>query len=370
MRISRFLAVLFTAVFSTVLFSCSTDEEQSSKGKVDTTSITVKKGELAASIRLTTSVAWSAYTSDVNPDEHPAAAFEPVDWMMLHDSRGEAGENFINIELEPNYTSASRTGYVVILCQDERIVVQVVQENEEESAQLNHLLTIFQNGVVQNVDNNIFSIENGRVVAIDGEEAHLSFEYSSNKVVASGNGYTYEIQLGDRRFATEIRCSYKDGSVSENAVYKFFYYDDRIVKVEEYREGILYETTEITWNAGDISNIHTVQSSGAYTDAVFEYYDELNQSAFMLYDAQCWVDIDELEMFYYCGFLGHPTRRLVKSVTAVEVDNGEEYEFKSHTTYSFDAYGRPVNVMITETESGEYGGTYINEHSLVWTSLF
>lgn len=370
MKNPRFLAVLFAAVSSIVLFGCSTDDEQSSKGKVGTTSITVRKGETTACIKLMTTVPWSAYTSNINPDEYLASGFEPVDWIILNDSRGDAGENFINIELKPNYTSASRTGYVVILCQDERIVVPVIQENEEELAQLNQLSTIFRNGVVQNVDDNIFSIENGRVVAIDGENARLSLEYYPNKVVASGNGYAYEILLGGRRFATEIRCSYKDGSVNENVVYKFFYYDDRIAKVEEYREGGLYETTEITWENGDISNIHVTQSSGAYADAVFEYYDESNQSAFMLFDAQCWVGIDELEMFYYCGFLGHPTRRLVKSVTAVEVDNGEEYEFKSHSTYSFDADNHPINVVITETESGEYGGTYTDEHSLVWTKLF
>jgi hypothetical protein len=110
------------------LTSCSDDD---GPGKIElsngeSSKVTVAANTYSGSINFTAAAPWSAYTS-TNPSEQ-----NDVDWIHLDTTSGSAGKVSLTFTLDNNTSGSNRTAYIIILCEDDKLVITVTQTTETE----------------------------------------------------------------------------------------------------------------------------------------------------------------------------------------------------------------------------------------------
>ncbi|MDE5633298.1 MAG: DUF4595 domain-containing protein [Muribaculaceae bacterium] len=357
--------------------SCSSDDEA---GKIElsknqSSNVSVHANQTSGEIKFHAAAAWSAWTSAT------ARGSEEIDWITLNTTNGSAGDVSLPYSLDYNGTGSSRSAYIIIVCEDERISIKITQTAEEDE-DINepssvHPLTylsgvmkgIFPEYRITDFDGNLFSYQvnepyNEELVSvIMGNIGKCTFDYSGapHKLVAETSyGWRYEITIGANNLASHIDA-YFDNTLS--SAYDLEYNGLRLKKFTQYKHGKVYETSELEWWDGDITVVKTTFDGG--TVALVPRYSEVeNAGRLMMFDTQLWIDMDSMELFYYCGLLGIPTKHLIASTTATEIDGGQRYTFSSKFDYSFDSMNRPIQMVYTEIEDGE--GSSVGKAEFAW----
>lgn len=377
----KILYYLLAMVVICGVASCSSDDEpgkiELSKGQAS--NLTLYANNTSGEVKFSAAASWSAWISATS------RASEEIDWITLDITHGSAGEVTLSFTLERNTTGTSRIAYIIIVCEDEKIEIKITQRPEDdpddgsdddEPDRVDPLSGLMQNmdflshrGFrMSDFDGNLYAYDNkGLVTQISGNRGTCTFDYSDapNSIVAQSSlGQRYVISLNKACLASHIDVYYDN--VAESS-YDFEYNKRFLTKVIQYKNGRVYETSELTWDGSDITEVRTTYSGGV-TTLIPAYSDIENSHSLMLFDTQLWVDIDELQYFYYCGIFGYPTYHLISSTTATEVEDGETYRFSSTFNYTFDSNDCPVKMVYSETEQGE--GTYTNYMDFAWSRLF
>lgn len=377
----KILYYLLAMVVICGVASCSSDDEpgkiELSKGQAS--NLTLYANNTSGEVKFSAAASWSAWISATS------RVSEEIDWITLDITHGSAGEVTLSFTLERNTTGTSRIAYIIIVCEDEKIEIKITQRPEDdpddgsdddEPDRVDPLSGLMQNmdflshrGFrMSDFDGNLYAYDNkGLVTQISGNRGTCTFDYSDapNSIVAQSSlGQRYVISLNKACLASHIDVYYDN--VAESS-YDFEYNKRFLTKVIQYKNGRVYETSELTWDGSDITEVRTTYSGGV-TTLIPAYSDIENSHSLMLFDTQLWVDIDELQYFYYCGIFGYPTYHLISSTTATEVEDGETYRFSSTFNYTFDSNDCPVKMVYSETEQGE--GTYTNYMDFAWSRLF
>lgn len=125
----KYLTCAFITFLTYLLSSCSSSDEAIDPivfPKDQLTSVTVPANQNSEQIRFTAASSWSAWTSTESrvPGD--------VEWIYLDDTHGSAGEAFLNFSLKYNNTGESRTAYIIITCEDSKMVVTITQTAEDD----------------------------------------------------------------------------------------------------------------------------------------------------------------------------------------------------------------------------------------------
>lgn len=370
----RIIYYLFAIVAVCGIASCSSDDDPKkivlSKG--ESSSITFYANNTSGEISFHAAASWSARTSSV------VRATEEIDWLTLDSTHGSAGDVTLSFTLGRNTTGESRSAYILIDCEDETEEIAVTQlpEDDPEIVQNDPLSGLMQNmdflsraGYrIGEWDGNFYTYDKDRglVTMINGNLGNCSFDYSDapNTIIAESTlGKRYVITLL-HDMAEHIDVYDLNNTLEKS--YDFEYNKRYLTKVVQYKDGKVYETSELTWNGEDIIEVKTTYAEGV-TTLLPVYSDIENDQSVMLFDTQLWIDLDELQFMYYCGIFGFPTRHLIASSTATEVEEGETYSFSSTYSYSFDGNNCPVKVIYSETEQGV--GTSTDSMEFSWIRL-
>ncbi|MDE6198922.1 MAG: DUF4595 domain-containing protein [Muribaculaceae bacterium] len=379
----KFLCYLLVMVAICGVTSCSSDDEpgkiELSKGQ--SSALTLYANNTSGEIRFNAAASWSAWISTTS------RAPEEISWLTLNITHGSAGEVTLSFTLERNTTGISRTAYIIIVCEDEKIEIKITQRPEDDpddgsdddepvhadplSGLMQNMYNLSHRGFrISDLGGNLYAYDSkGLVTHISGNRGACTFDYSDapNSIVAQSSlGQRYVISLNVACLASHIDVYYNN--VVESS-YDFEYDNSKrfLTKVIQYKNGRVYETSELTWDGSDISEVRTTYSGGV-TTLIPAYSDIVNSQLLMLFDTQLWIDIDELECFYYCGIFGYPTYHLISSTTATEVEDGETYRFSSTFNYTFDSNDCPIKIVYSETEQGE--GTSTTSMDFAWSRLF
>jgi hypothetical protein len=109
------------------LTSCSDDEP----GKIElaedeSSNVSVAANTSSGSINFTAAAPWSAYTSAQSRSSDDAG------WIHLDTTNGSAGEVSLTFTLDNNTSGSNRTAYIIILCEDDKLVITITQTTEIE----------------------------------------------------------------------------------------------------------------------------------------------------------------------------------------------------------------------------------------------
>jgi hypothetical protein len=112
----------------TSLTSCGGNDEP---GKIELTegessNISVAANTSSGIINFTAAAPWSAYTSA------QSRSSDGVDWIHLGTTSGSAGDVSLTFTLDNNTTGSNRTAYIIILCEDDKLVITITQTTETE----------------------------------------------------------------------------------------------------------------------------------------------------------------------------------------------------------------------------------------------
>lgn len=350
-----------TAVCS--LMACSSDDDdpaglELSKGQEQTVSIPAN--QTSGSITFTTGSDWTARTSIT-------ARSSELDWITLDKTSGSAGTINLGYTLQENTTGSSRDAFIVISSGGEELYVKVTQTATNGSSQnisdkllanLQSLSSIYR---IMQFDENLIAYDSNGLVTIitnmNDSEISGRFTYTFPYVyVSSTTGWNYAVTLNSEGFASHVEAT-RNGDVT---TYDLQYSGNHLVKFVQKKGGLVYETSELKWSNGDVTQVITTWNGGSSTTNL-TYGTTPNVTGLMLFDTQMWVDMDGMQILYYCGFFGAPTAHLIKSSESVERDGGDTYTFSSTSQYSFDSNGCPVQLVFTEKEDGQlYDSQKIN----------
>lgn len=362
----KYIFYFIAGIIAGCMASCSSDDEP---GKIElakdqSSEVTVYAGQTGGEINFTAAAAWSAHVSDAY------RAWSDIDWISLDSTTGSAGDVTLSFTLSENRTGALRSAYIIILCENERISIKITQTTEDSDddgdepekvdplSLLHANLDALSRGGYRmgDFDGNLFAYNDSRyglVSRITGNLGACTFDYSNapKQIIAETTlGKRYVMTLNGDGFASHIECW--ENNVLESS-YDLEYNSGRLVKFIQYESGNVCEVSELTWNSDyDISEVKTCWNGGE-TIMTPEYSSMTNDHMLMLFDTQLWIDMDEMEVFYYCGLFGFATRHLIVSTSATEVEGGDTYRFSSKFDYSFDGNNCPVKMIYTETEEGE-----------------
>lgn len=129
-----FVALTSFLVSLAAMVSCtSSDDGDTGKillGEGQANSISFSAGQTPGEIRFTAAAAWSAYTQTT-----PAGGVGEVEWIHIDTSRGSAGDAVVTFTLDANRTGASRTAYIVIICEDQKVVIAVTQTADDSAGE-------------------------------------------------------------------------------------------------------------------------------------------------------------------------------------------------------------------------------------------
>ncbi|MDE6151640.1 MAG: hypothetical protein K2G12_06615 [Prevotella sp.] len=125
----RIFLILTSLLMSlTAMVSC-TDDGGTGKiqlGEGQASSISFSAGQTPGEIRFTAAAAWSAYTQTT-----PAGGVGEVEWLHVDTRNGSAGDAVVTFTLDANRTGASRTAYIVIICEDQKVVIAITQTADD-----------------------------------------------------------------------------------------------------------------------------------------------------------------------------------------------------------------------------------------------
>lgn len=170
MKLKFFLGVTIT-ILCCVFCACSSSNEDIEPivfPKDQPTSITVPANQSGEQIRFTASSSWSAWTST------ESRTVNDVEWIHLETTNGPAGESYLNFTLDYNNTGESRTAYIIITCEDTRIVITITQTTEDDPDLPNQI----SSGFVE-IEVNRYEESSGQGYTFDGTTNYV-LQYESN----------------------------------------------------------------------------------------------------------------------------------------------------------------------------------------------
>jgi len=218
MKLKHLLCAL-AAILVCSLSACTSSEDEPTSITVpdEQTSITVPANQYSAEVKFTAAAPWSAYTST------EAREANDVEWIHLNDTHGSAGAVNLSFTLDYNNTGASRTAYIVILCEDTKVVITITQTSED-------------NPDVQNpIDHGTVEIEVNEYIDSGG----IEFDGTTTYMLEYGNGLPLRME-----------CKWRDDIEG---------YDSYCLNVETYN---------FTWdgnNRADAQNVKVdVQTEATY----------------------------------------------------------------------------------------------------------
>lgn len=114
-------------------FAACSDDDGPDSGKISLpkdqpTTISVAANETEGQITLNSNVNISVWVSETK-DGSPAT---DIDWITVNQPHKDDGMWFINYNLQPNTTGASRTAYIIVVAEDEKVTFTITQTNEED----------------------------------------------------------------------------------------------------------------------------------------------------------------------------------------------------------------------------------------------
>lgn len=359
--------------------SCSSDKDKEpSKITLEqgqSNKVTLGASQNSGSLSFTANDSWTAYVSSTSKADE-------IDWLELDMTSGGPGEVLLSFTLETNDTGMSRTAYIIITCDDESISMAITQsatddgEGDDDEGNVSTPVTgsplafVFKNYLIKDFDGNLFTYKDGYAVKITGNEGYCTLSYDGLTVKAESNAFgktnVWDMQRTNDNFnfVTSIKM-YEDGEYDHSFTLEYNN-EGYLVKMVENLGDEDTDVTEITWVNGDVTKV--VTTSPESVDVVeFEYYDIENVAGFMSYDNQLCVDLDEVEVFYYCGLIGLPTAHLVKSAEEVETENGKTYTMSYSYEYEFDNNGCPTKVTQEMIENGN--NRYTSYWDLEWQKI-
>lgn len=176
MKLKYFLYTAIT-ILCCVMSACSSSDDELEKivfPKDQPTSIIVPANQNSDVIRFTASAAWSAWTST------ESRGVNDVEWIHLETTNGSAGESYLNFTLEYNNSDETRTAYIIITCEDTRIVVTITQTTEDDPDVPNTI----GSGVVE-IEVNRYEESSGQGYTFDGTtnyELHYESIYPTGMI--------------------------------------------------------------------------------------------------------------------------------------------------------------------------------------------
>lgn len=356
------------------LTSCSSDDEPTKlellRGQSSTLSIPAN--HIEAQIDFYAPGPWSATVSSTS------RAWDDVDWLTINSTHGQVGEATIPINLQQNKTGKSRTAYIIITCLDQQLAVEVTQtatddpnwtddETDFSSMISQNLMGIFSLARMIDFDGNLYTYNStGLVTQISGNMGKCVFTYSNKahdeyQVIAEDTrGWRWGIKFDEgTMLATHIDAYYNN---ELNNSYDLEYNNGYLTKFTQYKEGKVYETSQLKWENGDVSQVVTTFNGGKVVSD-YSYSTIGNLCGLMMFDTQLWIDMDEMQCFYYCGFFGKGTNNLIKSSKSVEYEDGRTYNFSSTYSYEGDGNGCITKCVMSEIEEGEGGSSTVIDFS-------
>jgi hypothetical protein len=122
--------LLMVMLASASLTSCGGDD---GPGKIELTegessNVSVAANTSSGSINFTAAAPWSAYTSAQSRSSDDAG------WIHLDTTNGSAGEVSLTFTLDDNTTGSNRTAYIIIICEDDKLVITITQTTETEDS--------------------------------------------------------------------------------------------------------------------------------------------------------------------------------------------------------------------------------------------
>lgn len=166
------IAVCLCALTSAL--SCSSDKETKKLYLADgqPAEINLAANETAGQIKFHAASNWSAWA-----EEAVSSTPGEIEWLRLEDTRGEAGESYLNFSLDVNLTEKERSAVIAITCEDETVRVRVTQTTESDDDP--HPST---NTTIVKVTKTDY-VYSGEYMSEDGTEFYR-FEYQDNWLVS------------------------------------------------------------------------------------------------------------------------------------------------------------------------------------------
>lgn len=123
----------FMSMLMLCAFAACSDDDGPDGGKISVpkdqpTTIYVAANEAEGHITLNSSVNISVWVSDVK-DGSPVT---DIDWITVNQPHKDDGKWFINYNLQFNTTGASRTAYIVVVAEDEKLSFTITQSDETD----------------------------------------------------------------------------------------------------------------------------------------------------------------------------------------------------------------------------------------------
>lgn len=122
-----------TAMIMLCFFAACSDDDDPCGDKISVpkdqpTNISVAANETEGQITLNSNVNISAWVSDVK-DGSPTT---DIDWIAVNQPHKDDGKWFINYNLQRNTTGASRTAYIIVVAEDEKVTFTITQTDEDD----------------------------------------------------------------------------------------------------------------------------------------------------------------------------------------------------------------------------------------------
>jgi len=236
----------FATVALFCMFATACDEPESEDYELKFISVpaqtTLDAGatSLSQGITFRASSDWSAYAEldalTVNSAKNPNFDFTEV-WISVSPESGKAGDNTIEVSLLPNTWGIERSANIIILCQDEKLTLHIVQKAENsgddpvpDKLQIRRI-TVSSYG--DNVSMDFQYDEQGRIVAVKSADGNDTCEgvlkYTPNSVEYTLT-YTEE---GERYTERSVAALDAQG---------------RIEKIDWYEDGVYDQTLNLSYD--------------------------------------------------------------------------------------------------------------------------
>lgn len=201
--------------------------------------------------------------------------------------------------------------------------------NEDEQSQAT-LPTIFEGKRITEyaysqganyIEKEVFSYQAGKLVSYsefeispnETYEDKYTVEYNDSQVKVlwkdDSDSEVCTYSLDENGFATSALLATIENEDTWNTYYTFEYdTNGYLIKITEKYDGEKPTATEIEWNEGNASSF--TRDGNKYT---YIYTSYINKGGILPLD-NGWLDVDaELQIAYYAGILGKPTKHLVAS---------------------------------------------------------
>lgn len=377
MNLKNLLYGLSLMLMTVASSACSGDKDELTKiimSEGQSTEITYAANTSVGNIHFTAVANWSAYVSPASSTN------DEVSWITLNSTNGSAGEVNLIFDLERNLTGESRTAFIVVICEDDKVsfkITQVAEDDPDEPARnLSGLIKIQMEKYINGANGLEYDgdtyyelyYEAGRLVEmicqyrddVDKPEGVTGGDDYCETIETTG--FRYDDVNGHVRATIRIESTYYpsknvETEDSEHDLYYTiepgaqiralsgsYYYpqeDDYPTKFDfsydstgyltqsrndEGQEG-KWNTSTFSWKSANLASI-TSSYDGYDGTIAFDYSDSSLLNTIVGFDLN-WVLFDEFEVLDFgagditriwavAGFLGTPSKNLATSITETD----------------------------------------------------